>query len=203
MNPHFMFNALNAIQHFITTNEQRTALRYLSKFSRLIRSILSNAEKENLTLAEEMDLVRRYLELEDLRYDHKFTYEINIGPNIDVHSVSIPALLIQSHVEQAVQQSLIKGAEKGNLSVSVYLQEAYLYCIIEDNGVQRSQEIFIEGKKSLGYHSMVFSYINKKVDIINRDQNQIEISLENIVGGAGTKVKIRLAPTITQLDLSG
>ncbi|MDN5202717.1 histidine kinase [Fulvivirgaceae bacterium BMA10] len=143
MNPHFMFNALNAIQHFITINDQRKALKYLSKFSRLVRLILENVQTDRLYLSDEIKILHLYLALETMRFDQKFEYEINVPPDSDLMGIKIPFLLVQPFVEKAINRGLVNKADKGQLQVMFHRQKNYLHCIIEDNGIgrQKAKEI--------------------------------------------------------------
>src|SRR5204863_9458592 len=95
MDPHFIFNSLNTIQQFIITNDNDKAQLYLSKFSRLIRKILESNTQEHITLAEEIDIIEKYLEIESLRFNNVFKYHISVDQGIDANKLKIPHFLIQ------------------------------------------------------------------------------------------------------------
>jgi LytS/YehU family sensor histidine kinase len=112
MNPHFIFNSLNSIQHFITTHEKEEALHYLSKFSKLIRKILENSRQNTVSVSNELELLKLYIQLEQLRFSNKFDYHISIDEKIDIENTEIPPLLIQPYIENAIQHGLIKKTVK-------------------------------------------------------------------------------------------
>ena len=94
MNPHFIFNALNSIQECIITKNTNTAYSYLSSFSKLVRMILENSEKQFISLEDEIETLRLYLSIEKLRFDDTFEYKINIAPGIDTTFVRLPAMIV-------------------------------------------------------------------------------------------------------------
>ncbi len=111
MNPHFIFNCLNSIQYYIMEKDQMNAVKYLSTFSKLIRSILNHSVKSKVRLAEELEMLRHYIQLESLRFEDKFDVEIHVDPTIDVESVEIPSMLIQPYVENAILHGLYNKRE--------------------------------------------------------------------------------------------
>ena len=143
MNPHFLFNALNSIQQMILANEEMVATRYLSRFSKLLRSILIHSDKETISLKEELDILRLYVELESVRFKEAFSYEIICDDDIDTDEVKIPTLLIQPFVENAIWHGLMHKEGKRRLRIEFTDMNDYVQCVIEDNGVgrKRSAEI--------------------------------------------------------------
>ncbi len=117
MNPHFVFNALNSVQNFILKNDTREASRYLTKFARLMRLILENSESPMVPLAREIELLRYYTELENLRFNQKFSFDFQVDPNLSPEAVSIPGMLIQPHIENAIWHGLMHKTEPGHLWV--------------------------------------------------------------------------------------
>lgn len=117
LNPHFVFNALNAIQHFITVNDKKGALQFLSAFSKLVRLYLRHLENDVINLVEELDTVDQYLKLQKLRYEGMFDYEIR-RQGIDEDQIRVPALVTQLIVEEAVE-NLAKNKVAGNLTIAV------------------------------------------------------------------------------------
>ncbi|MBK7181486.1 MAG: histidine kinase [Bacteroidetes bacterium] len=113
MNPHFTFNVMNSIQHFILNKDEESAIRYLSKFSKLIRAILNNSEKNTITVSEELNVLELYMELEAMRFEQRFEYEIYVEETIDREAVEIPSMLIQPYVENAVKHGILPSAQKG------------------------------------------------------------------------------------------
>ncbi len=144
MNPHFLFNALNSIQQMILANEEMVATRYLSRFSKLLRSILIHSDKETITLKEELDILKLYVELESVRFKEAFSYEIYCDEEIDTDEVKIPTLLIQPFVENAIWHGLMHKEGPRSLKIAFTEMDDYVQCIIEDNGIGRQKSAQIK-----------------------------------------------------------
>ncbi len=140
MNPHFIFNSLNSIENFIMQNEKRLASDYLNKFARLIRMILDSSRNEVVPIAKDVEALQLYIDLEQLRFNNKFTYETNIDPALLTGEYRVPSLLIQPYVENAIVHGLAHS-EKENLllSVSAVLENDKIRYTIQDNGIGRQQ----------------------------------------------------------------
>ena len=140
MNPHFLFNSLNSINWFVLKKQTEKASDYLTKFSHLIRMILQNSDLQTIPLSDELTALRLYIEMESLRFEHKFTYEISVDDSIDSRFVSVPPMILQPYVENAIWHGLLhKPQDDGHLSVTIHKQEngSKLKVVIEDNGVGR------------------------------------------------------------------
>lgn len=137
VNPHFLFNALSSIQHFITTNDKVSALKYLSKFSMLLRQMLEQSAHIQVVLAEEIKLLNNYLELEALRFGPKFSFSVEAGPGVDVYNTEVPILLVQPYVENAILHGLSPKQGAGRLTVLFSDAGAHTACTIRDNGIGR------------------------------------------------------------------
>ncbi len=140
MNPHFIFNALNAIQHFLTVNDEDNAVKFLSKFARLIRIVFEYNKKKEITFAEEVEMLNIYLSLEKLRFKDKVELHLNVSEALaqKQENTYLPPLLIQPIVENAFKHGLFHKEQKGNLWISFDLtKENHLKCVIEDDGVGR------------------------------------------------------------------
>jgi LytS/YehU family sensor histidine kinase len=144
MNQHFLFNALNSIQQMILANEEMVATRYLSRFSKLLRSILIHSDKETITLKEELDILKLYVELESVRFKEAFSYEIYCDEEIDTDEVKIPTLLIQPFVENAIWHGLMHKEGSRSLKISFTEMDDYVQCVIEDNGIGRQKSAQIK-----------------------------------------------------------
>lgn len=156
MNPHFIFNSLNSIQHYIINSRSEEATKYLSKFARLVRLILNNSDKPTVTVGEDLEALKLYLELEQMRFEEKFDYEIIVDPSVDSDYDIMPPLLMQPYVENAILHGLNPMPVKGKLTIKLSSRNNFLICTITDNGIgrERSAEIkrtmpFIK-HKSLG-----------------------------------------------------
>jgi two-component system, LytTR family, sensor kinase len=138
MNPHFIFNALNSIQQYILKGNVDEANRYLSKFSKLQRQILNNSSQAFITLEKEIEMLTLYLQLEELRFGHSFTYQVLIDEKIDTTEIPVPTMIIQPFIENAIWHGLM--AKEGDKNLSIHFNittEDLLVCIIRDNGIGR------------------------------------------------------------------
>jgi putative methionine-R-sulfoxide reductase with GAF domain/ligand-binding sensor domain-containing protein len=139
MNPHFLFNALNSIQQMILANEEMVATRYLSKFSKLLRTILVHSDKEFVSLKEELEILNLYIDLESIRFKDSFKYKIECDEGIDTDEVKLPTLLIQPFVENAIWHGLMHKEGERSLLVKFFESRDKLHCIVEDNGIGRER----------------------------------------------------------------
>ncbi len=114
MSPHFIFNVLNSIQYFIARNDRLNAINYLSTFSKLVRSILTHSVDNKIKLAEEIEMLTNYVQLEMTRFENKFDFNLFVDEGLEVESIVIPSLLIQPYVENAILHGLYNKKEKGN-----------------------------------------------------------------------------------------
>ena len=140
MNPHFIFNALNSVNSFIAQNDERTANRYLTDFSTLMRNVLNNSEEDFIPLTKEIELLELYLKLEHSRFKDKFDYSIEIDENLKISEYQIPPMLLQPYIENAVWHGLRYKKEKGFLKVAFLQKNEESICIaISDNGIGRKK----------------------------------------------------------------
>lgn len=156
VNPHFIFNALSSIQYLVSSNNRVSALKYLSKFSRLTRNILESSIETNVMLNEEIKMIRDYLELESLRFDNAFSYQINIDEDLDPNEIEVPFMILQPFVENAIIHGLLpKKDGLKELSINFKKGDEVVICEIEDSGVGRQvanqrKHIYKKEKKSRG-----------------------------------------------------
>lgn len=139
MNPHFLFNALNSIQQMILSNEEMVATRYLSKFSKLLRTILVHSDKEYVSLKEELEILNLYVELESIRFKDSFNYSIECDDEIDTDEIKLPTLLVQPFVENAIWHGLMHKEGERLLTVKFSERDESIECIVEDNGIGRER----------------------------------------------------------------
>ncbi len=196
MNPHFIFNSLNSIQHLILKNDKVSALTYLSKFGKLTRNVLESSHMATVTLAEEISLLKSYLELESLRFDNSFEYLIEIDQNIETENVEVPLMLIQPFVENALIHGLI-GKKTGVKKLTLrFLKDDDFYVIqIEDNGIGRHSLQNASGK--IQQKSRGMEITEKRLKMLNtqeQNKNSVEIIDKYDSNGqpSGTKVIIRI-----------
>lgn len=152
MNPHFLFNSLNTIKSFIAKSNPREATDFINLFSKLIRRILNNTATPTITLEEELETCRLYLELERIRLGGKMDYQIDVEPDIPVNSIVIQPMLFQPFLENAVWHGIVHKPTPGNIAMTVQLLGNLLECVIRDDGVGRtaSRKTDNERQKSFG-----------------------------------------------------
>lgn len=190
MNPHFIFNALNSIQGFITENNPSSARKYLSKFARLMRLIMENSAKKTVSLQHEIDVLSDYLELTRLRFPEKFTFGIDVDEAIDPGSCEIPPMLLQPFVENAVLHGLAAKESDGRIEIRFHKKQEMIECIIEDNGVGRKQAM----EKKLHSHKSTGMLVTEERLKAFGAQNEVKTNLQiidlfdNFGNACGTRV---------------
>lgn len=197
MNPHFIFNTLSSIQHFITTNETEEALKYLSRFARLMRKIMDNSKKPAIPLKDELEALGLYLELESLRFRNKFEYSVVLDEKIDINDDVIPPMLIQPYIENAILHGLMnkeENGEKGKLAVEIRKQDGMIVCTIEDNGVGRERTKAINSAKKSSHLSSGMSITKNRLELLNAlHASDLSVNITDLKNGGkaiGTKVEI-------------
>ncbi len=139
MNPHFLFNSLNAIQSYVSANETSKAEEYLADFSRLIRLILENSRNSYIDLSKELELLEKYMAFEKLRFQGRISFEMQIDPSVLKKRIMLPPMLLQPFVENAVEHGLANKKGVGNVKLRFELQGELLFCEIEDDGIGRTE----------------------------------------------------------------
>lgn len=179
MNPHFIFNSLNSIQHYILQNDKRLSNRFLTKFSSLIRLILENSQSSLITLDKELGSLNLYLELESLRFKEKLQYKIEISPEIDILGTSLPPMLIQPFVENAIWHGIMnkEDEEQGQLLIKFESEKERVICLISDNGVGRQKANEINGRLNKTHTSLGTEITKDRIELINNIFNK-EYSIE-------------------------
>ncbi len=168
MNPHFLFNCLNSIDHYIIKNETRKASEYLNSFSRLIRLILQNSRSNYVNLKDELETLSLYMEMESLRFNHRFDYEIRVDPGLDLREIEIPPMLIQPFVENAIWHGLMHKAGKGKVALDISKEGSSLMCAIQDDGIGRQKVAELKRGVSSSKKSMGMNITQDRIDTINK-----------------------------------
>jgi len=137
MNPHFIFNCLNSIKSLIQQHEEEKSVTYLTTFSKLIRTLFNNADKKAISLYDEIETCRLYLQLESMRFDAKFSYSVNVDNDIDMKSILVPALIIQPFIENAVWHGIVPRNSAGKVALNVLEKDRHIQIVIEDDGIGR------------------------------------------------------------------
>lgn len=172
MNPHFIFNTLASIQYFITDNNVEAANQYLSKFAKLMRSIIYNSRRKTVPLKDEIQALELYIQMEQLRCNYSFDFEIVCSKNIDLNDDEIPGLLIQPYVENAIWHGLANIKDKrGKLKILIDKKDDLLKCLIDDNGIGRKKSMKLKEQSLKPHQSVGMSITKERLDILNSVQN--------------------------------
>lgn len=199
MNPHFLFNCLNSIKYLIQTEKYKEAINYLTVFSRFVRSVLEMGKKKDISLTEELDLIRKYVQLEENRFDQNFIFTIRyIGLESEgMGAIFIPPMLLQPFVENAIWHGLLSSKrEKKILDVRITKVKDDILIVIEDNGVGRKNPRLgptVDLHKSMGTR-----ITQDRINLFNKNsENRISFEIIDLVNdlkdSVGTKVVIRLS----------
>lgn len=156
MNPHFIFNSLGAIQHFMLKNDGRKAAFYLSSFSSLMRSILKNSREELITLQEEKQTLENYLRLHQLRLGNRLSFEVNVAEELDMEDTILPPMLIQPFVENAIIHGIEKMEDNGEIVVLFSKENNLLKIIVKDNGKGIDQNRAGKRENHVSYALQIF-----------------------------------------------
>lgn len=203
MNPHFIFNALNSIQEYIILNKKNLASDYLGKFADLIRTYLNHSNKGVISLQDEIDCLEMYLELEKLRFEDKLIYTIKIDKQVDSETISIPTMLIQPYVENALKHGLLHKKDNRKLSITLEASQENdtITCTIEDNGIGREKALVIKQKKDKMHKSFGTQATQDRLDLLNYGkEKQIGVLIKDLHNqttqqASGTKVIITIPIT--------
>jgi len=201
MNPHFIFNVLNSIQEFIVLNEKEKASEYLATFAELIRNYLNFSNEEFITLHEEIDTITNYLELEHLRFGDDLKYTIHIENNLDVNTISLPAMLIQPYVENALKHGLFNKTGDKHISISFgQTNDNTLFCVIEDNGIGRVAAAEHKASKSNEHKSFASMATKERLQLLNqRYRSNIGVTIIDIEAENQTGTRVELTIPIKKM----
>jgi ligand-binding sensor domain-containing protein len=204
MNPHFIFNCLTSINRFILKSDMLSASDYLTKFSRLIRMVLNHSKQSLISLEEELEMLRLYLELEKLRFKEAFVYRIDIGEALDTSAIFLPPMLFQPFVENAIWHGLMHKKEPGRLDIQLRVAANILSCSITDDGVGRSFAEYSTSKSAQKQKSMGMGITRQRLALINGNEaKENSLVIEDLYDQqgkpAGTKVVLRIRVRETAL----
>lgn len=196
MNPHFIFNCLNSIQQYVIERDVKGANTFISGFSKLIRQTLEFSSREKITLDEEMSYLSNYLELEKMRMENQFQYELTVKTVHHPEELDIPPMLLQPYVENALRHGVryLKNKE-GMIHLSFIEKNGLLECSIEDNGIGRTRSKELKTKNPIEYQSRGMSLTAERIDLLNQNlAKPIEIVIEDLVNSmnepVGTRVRV-------------
>ncbi len=197
INPHFVFNALSAIQNLIISSEKAEALGYLSRFSRLLRQILDNSSETNILLAEEINMLKAYIELEALRFGNSFSFSIKVDPGLDPHNYEVPILLVQPVIENAIIHGLMPLKKDRYLKLEFNHDEEEIICIVEDNGIGRKESSRLKSRNAITHKSHGLNITTQRINnIANKHSSNGALSYIDLFDAegnpAGTRVSVRI-----------
>ncbi|MGL1886237.1 MAG: histidine kinase [Reichenbachiella sp.] len=192
LNPHFISNALLAVQNFMLKNEAGQAAIYLSKFSKLMREILENSRQEFISVEEEVDMLKNYLDIHQLRMNNSFDYIIELSNDIDLEMDMIPPMMIQPFVENSIEHGIADLDRKGEIHLSFDKDEEFVIISLKDNG-----NGFIEKIGEVAHNSLSTKIIKERIDIFNRSlKKKIQFKLDSILDEdenvKGTKILLKV-----------
>ncbi len=194
MNPHFIFNALNSVNNFISQKDERSANRYLSEFSMLMRAVLETSEQDFITLAQELEMIERYLMLEKSRFPDKFDYSVSIDGNLDPERFRLPPMLLQPFIENAIWHGLRYKEEKGYLKIQFKTVDNTLKIQISDNGIGRGRSAELKTGNQMKQRSQGMENIRKRIAILNSMYpDELSVSVNDLEeDGSGTLVELTI-----------
>jgi len=197
MNPHFLFNSLNSIDNYILNHKPKEASEYLSKFSKLVRRILDYSTENRISLKDELNLLKLYVDLEKMRFSDRFKYHFDIEKEISLEKVHVPPMILQPFVENAIWHGIMHAPHKGQLDINVKANEKNLYFEIDDNGIGREKAQKIKSKSATLKKSHGMKITEERIRLNNELYGmggaiKTIDKLDEFGGSAGTKVIIKI-----------
>lgn len=197
MNPHFIFNSLNSIGDYIAKHNTKVADEYLTKFAKLMRLILENSEQKEVPLSQDLKALELYMQLESLRMNNKFTYEVKVDDTIDAETTLVPPLILQPFVENSIWHGIAKKEGQGKIIISIKKEGDMINCMVEDDGIGRQGAAGITGlKDNTGRKSLGMKITKARIDIINKvKKTNAGVELTDLQTGTRVEVKLPLELT--------
>jgi ligand-binding sensor domain-containing protein len=192
INPHFVFNCLNSIKGFIYDKDYREADKYLDRFSELMRSTIDHSDAAIISVKDEMNYLDNYLQLEQLRFEDKFDYKIAVDILVDINKVFIPAMLLQPYVENAIRHGMrFLENRKGLIKITAAIEDGFLVCQIDDDGIGREKAAQLKGKMHIEYQSKGMSISKRRAELYNIQQS-ITDKKDAAGNSAGTTIIVKI-----------
>ena len=188
MNPHFIFNTLNAISQFIQSNKSTEAVDYLARYSKLMRQILENSDADMISMENEIEFLVNYLKIQQLRFDNSFNYTVTVSDDIDVENFDIPPMLAQPIVENAIEHG-VRGIKEGNITMHFYIVNNELFVDVEDNGRGISGE---NQDKPNNHKSYALRITKERLKNFGFSVDSVKVISPVASTGKGTKVTIQV-----------
>jgi hypothetical protein len=205
MNPHFIFNALNSVNEYIGNNDERSANRYLTSFSKLMRQVMDDSRKSFIPFQEELEMLQLYIQLEHARFEDRFNFRIEVDPAFDSSLYDIPPMLIQPYIENAIWHGLRYRHEKGELVMHVSGDAAHLYVVITDNGIGMEQSKALKTTNQKKQKSLAMRNTQTRIRLIKEVYHYpIQLHISNAFENPeypGTRVELTL-PMNSKTDIA-
>ena len=198
MNPHFIFNSLNSVNQFIAQNKELEANKYLSSYSKLMRTMMEHSNKDFIPLSTEIEQLKEYLALEHQRFHDKFTYSIEIAETLDTDQTLVPNMIIQPQLENAVWHGLRYKDGVGHLQLSLALQEKWIVVIIEDDGIGMQQSQALKTAHQKTHRSRGMTNTRERIALLN-NLYRIKITME-VVDKEGEESGVRVILRFPLMD---
>lgn len=193
MNPHFIFNALNSVNQFVSRNDERAANKFLSEFSRLMRLVLEHSQEDFVSLQKEEEIISLYLKLEHYRFRDKFDYRISVDEMINKDNIQVPPMLIQPYIENAVWHGLRYREGKGFLSVEIKRADTGITVQISDNGIGRRRSAALKTENQKKQQSTGLKNIRERLGILNDVYKcDYRVAIEDLPADSGTRVTLHI-----------
>lgn len=181
MNPHFIFNSLGAIQNYIFKNEPLEAATYLSDFSNLVRMILNNSRKDLIPLDEEVTTLKQYLELQKLRFNNKFEYELEVDEQLSDSEYEIPPMLAQPFIENSIEHAFNGMKEKGLIKICFELENEHIKLICRDNGMGINAAINMKKHQSKKHQSLATQITHDRIRVLSKVyKSKINLNIQDL-----------------------
>jgi tetratricopeptide (TPR) repeat protein len=190
MTPHFIFNSLSVLQGMILSKEEKNAVSYLSKFSKLLRTVLENSRYKIVVLSEELSAINSYMALQNLDVYPPFEYKLTVDSKIDTINLKIPPMLIQPFIENVIEHAFPNKIENKQIKVTLMFKEEKLICTIEDNGIGVDE---INQKLEKNKNSLATTITSERLAMLSKEfknEGAIEVQNRKIFGEEGTLVTL-------------
>ncbi len=196
LDPHFIYNCLGAIQQYIYNNAPKQAARFLAKFSQLMRNILESSRQETVRLEDELLWLRNYLDLQSIRFKNNLEYQIEVDSNIDQQLTSLPPMLLQPLIENAIEHGLAPRNGNGKVTIKIQEEGNYLCIAVTDDGIGINESLLIK-KTNLQSTGLGTTITMERLKLLNRNRKKkIKFSLTDFnsvkMGGGGTIAKFKI-----------
>jgi len=195
MNPHFIFNSLNSVNQFISQNRELEANKYLTSYSKLMRNMMENSNKDFIALGSEIEQLRKYLDLEHMRFEDQFEYTITVDEKLDTETIQIPNMIIQPQLENAIWHGLRYKEGKGLLQLRFLLEKENVLVVIEDNGIGLTKSRELKTRNQKVHQSRGLTNTKERIGLLNELYKK-EIALqivEKTEPETGTIVTLRFS----------